>query len=36
MLMKPAGMNAPETFGQLDGSLRHLDRTGPLEELMAG
>lgn len=34
--MQAAGMNAPETFGQLDGSIRHLDLTGPLEELMAG
>jgi hypothetical protein len=33
-LMHAAGMNAPKTFGQLDGSLRHLDLTGPLEELM--
>jgi hypothetical protein len=32
-LMHAAGMNAPKTFGQLDGSLRHLDLTGPLEEL---
>ncbi|MFT5498365.1 MAG: hypothetical protein ACI9TH_003777 [Kiritimatiellia bacterium] len=35
-LMHAAGMNAPKTFGQLDGSLRHLDLTGPLEELMVG
>ena len=34
--MHAAGINAPETFGQLDGSLRHLNLTGPLEELMAG
>ena len=34
--MHAAGMNAPRTFGQLDGSLRHLDLNGPLEELMAG
>ena len=32
--MHAAGINAPETFGQLDGSLRHLNLTGPLEELM--
>ena len=31
--MHAAGIEAPETFGQLDGSLRHLDLTGPLEEL---
>ena len=35
-LMQAAGMNAPKTFGQLDGSLRHLDLTGPLEQLMVG
>jgi hypothetical protein len=34
--MHAAGINAPETFGQLDGSLRYLNLTGPLEELMAG
>jgi len=33
--MQAAGMNPPQTFGQPDGSLRHLDLTGPLEELMA-
>lgn len=35
-LMQAAGMNAPDTFGQLDGSLRYLNLTGPLKELMAG
>jgi hypothetical protein len=34
--MQAAGMNAPDTFGQLDGSLRHLNLTGPLEELIEG
>jgi hypothetical protein len=34
--MQAAGINAPDTFGQLDGSLRHLNLTGPLEELMEG
>ena len=34
-LMHAAGMEAPETFGQLDSNLKDLDLTGPLAELMA-
>ena len=34
-LMHAAGMRTPDTFGQLDSSLKHLDLTGPLRELMA-
>ena len=34
-LMQVAGMKTPETFGQLDSNLEHLDLTGPLSELMA-
>jgi hypothetical protein len=34
-LMHAAGMEAPETFGQLDSKLKDLDLTGPLAELMA-
>lgn len=33
-LMHAAGMQAPETFGQLDAKLKHLDLTGPLAELV--
>lgn len=33
--MHAAGMATPETFGQFDPSLKHLDLTGPLEELLA-
>ena len=33
--MHAAGMPAPETFGQPDSNLKHLDLTGPLAELMA-
>jgi hypothetical protein len=34
-LMHAAGMEAPETFGQLDSNLKDLDLTGPLAELIA-
>lgn len=34
-LMHSAGMEAPETFGQLDSNLKDLDLNGPLAELMA-
>ena len=34
-LMKVAGMQTPETFGQPDSNLKHLDVGGPLAELMA-
>ena len=34
-LMHAAGLKASKTFGQPDGNLRHLNRTGPLEELLA-
>ena len=34
-LMHAAGMQTPDTFGQPDSSLKHLDLTGPLEQLMA-
>lgn len=34
-LMQAAGMQTPNTFGQLDSNLKHLDLTGPLEQLMA-
>lgn len=34
-LMQAAGMQTPETFGQLDANLKDLDLSGPLEELMA-
>ncbi len=34
-LMQSAGMQAPETFGQLDASLKDIDVAGPLTELMA-
>ncbi|MGY8643521.1 MAG: DUF1552 domain-containing protein [Verrucomicrobiales bacterium] len=34
-LMHAAGLEAPETFGQLDSSLKDLDLKGPLEELMS-
>lgn len=33
--MHAAGMEAPDTFGQLDSKLKHLDLNGPLAELMA-
>ncbi|MEC8410759.1 MAG: DUF1552 domain-containing protein [Planctomycetota bacterium] len=33
-LMRAAGMQTEDTFGQLDSNLQHLDVTGPLEELM--
>lgn len=33
-LMHAAGMQIPQTFGQPDSNLKHLDLTGPLEELM--
>ena len=34
-LMEAAAMNTPKTFGQLDSTLKHLDVTGPLHELMS-
>ena len=34
-LMQAAGMETPETFGQLDSNLKDLDLTGPLTELLA-
>ena len=34
-LMHAAGMQTPGTFGQPDSNLKHLDLTGPLEQLMA-
>ena len=34
-LMHAAGMQIPDTFGQPDSNLNHLDLTGPLEQLMA-
>ncbi|MDG2224110.1 MAG: DUF1552 domain-containing protein, partial [Rubripirellula sp.] len=34
-LMQAAGIQTPNTFGQLDANLKSLDLTGPLEELMA-
>jgi hypothetical protein len=34
-LMHAAGMQIPDTFGQPDSNLKHLDLTGPLEQLMA-
>jgi len=34
--MQAAGMESPETFGQLDANLKDLDLSGPLAELMAG
>jgi hypothetical protein len=34
-LMHAAGLETPETFGQLDSNLKHLDLKGPLEELMS-
>jgi hypothetical protein len=34
-LMHAAGMKTPETFGQLDSNLKHLNLKGPLEELMS-
>jgi hypothetical protein len=33
--MYAAGMNPPESFGQLDANLKDLDLTGPLSELIA-
>lgn len=33
-LMQAAGLQIPETFGQLDPNLKHLDLTGPLAELL--
>jgi hypothetical protein len=33
-LMQAAGLQTPETFGQLDANLKDLDLTGPLAELM--
>ncbi len=33
--MHAAGMPAPDSFGQLDSNLKHLDLNGPLAELMA-
>ena len=33
-LMQAAGMETADTFGQLDANLKHLDLTGPLQELM--
>ena len=33
-LMRAAGMQTEDTFGQLDSNLEHLEVTGPLEELM--
>ncbi|MEM7231457.1 MAG: hypothetical protein AAF517_04750, partial [Planctomycetota bacterium] len=33
-LMHAAGLKAPETFGQLDAKLKHLEVTGPLTELV--
>lgn len=33
--MHAVGLPAPETFGQLDGNLKHLDLRGPLSELLA-
>lgn len=33
-LMQAAGMQTPETFGQLDANLQDLDLTGPLAELL--
>lgn len=33
--MHAAGINPPETFGQVDSNLKDLDLTGPLAELMA-
>lgn len=33
-LMQAAGMQTPETFGQLDANLQDLDLTGPLSELL--
>ena len=32
--MQAAGMQVPETFGQLDANLRDHDLAGPLAELM--
>ena len=34
-LMQAAGMKAPETFGQPDSNLKHLNLKGPLAELMS-
>ena len=34
-LMHAAGLETPETFGQPDSNLKHLDLKGPLEELMS-
>ena len=34
-LMHAAGLETPETFGQPDSNLKHLDLQGPLEELMS-
>lgn len=33
-LMQAAGMETPDTFGQLDANLKDLPLTGPLEELI--
>lgn len=35
-LMQAAGLETPETFGQLDANLKDLDLSGPLAELMVG
>ena len=34
-LMQAAGLETPETFGQLDANLKHLASKGPLKELMS-
>lgn len=34
-LIQSAGLETPNTFGQMDANLKHLDLKGPLEELMS-